>query len=133
MTLRVPASICAVAAVAAAMFAPVDPKLPPPFHSPSVTNRPRVVERPQGAGLKVPSGFHVDVWAEGFSKPRLMLQGPGGEVLLSDSVPNGAVYVLLDKNKDMKPEDRRKIIEGLDRPYGMAFWPNFKGRDGCRT
>jgi alpha-glucosidase len=23
--------------------------------------------------------------------------------------------------------------EALQDPYGMAFWPNFKGRDGCRT
>lgn len=125
MTLRVPASICAVAAVAAAMFAPLDSKLPPPFHSPSVTNRPRVIAQPQGAGLKAPSGFQVNVWAEGFSKPRLMLQGPSGEILVSDSVVNGAVHLLVDKNKDLKPEDRRKLIEGLDRPYGMAFWKDY--------
>ncbi|MDQ3510473.1 MAG: alpha-glucosidase, partial [Pseudomonadota bacterium] len=23
--------------------------------------------------------------------------------------------------------------EALQDPYGIAFWPNFKGRDGCRT
>ncbi len=24
-------------------------------------------------------------------------------------------------------------FESLRDPYGIAFWPNFKGRDGCRT
>jgi alpha-glucosidase len=24
-------------------------------------------------------------------------------------------------------------FEALQDPYGIAFWPNFKGRDGCRT
>jgi alpha-glucosidase len=24
-------------------------------------------------------------------------------------------------------------FEKLQDPYGIAFWPNFKGRDGCRT
>jgi len=24
-------------------------------------------------------------------------------------------------------------FEALQDPYGKAFWPNFKGRDGCRT
>src|SRR5690606_8402568 len=24
-------------------------------------------------------------------------------------------------------------FEALRDPYGVAFWPNFKGRDGCRT
>ena len=23
--------------------------------------------------------------------------------------------------------------EALQDPYGIAFWPTFKGRDGCRT
>jgi glucose/arabinose dehydrogenase len=37
----------------------------------------------------------------------------------------GAVYVLVDKNKDGKPEQRTKIIEGLDRPYGLALWKDY--------
>ena len=24
-------------------------------------------------------------------------------------------------------------FEDLQDPYGITFWPNFKGRDGCRT
>jgi glucose/arabinose dehydrogenase len=93
-----------------------EPKLPAPFATPSVTNRPRVIPPPQGAKLHVPDGFTVDVFAEGFEQPRFMMLGPSNEILLSDS-KGGTVYIL-------KPE-RKKLIEGLDRPYGLAFWKDY--------
>src|SRR5947209_6568063 len=92
------------------------PKLPPPFATPSVTNRPRVVPQPPNSTLHVPDGFKVEVFAEGFEQPRYMTLGPSKEILLSDS-KGGTVYIL-------KPE-RRKLIEGLDRPYGLAFWKDY--------
>lgn len=58
--------------------------LPQPYATRSVNNHPRVVPRPQNAELRVPPGFSVDSWAEGFAKPRFMLQGPGGEVLVAE-------------------------------------------------
>jgi glucose/arabinose dehydrogenase len=91
-------------------------KLPPPFASPSVDNGPHVVDRPEGADLKLPAGFQVDIYAEGFEQPRFMALGPNGELLVSDSVKNGAVYVLEGQ------KERKKLIGGLDRPYGLAFW-----------
>src|SRR5438132_1547740 len=94
---------------AGAVWGGEGPKLPPPFATPSVTNRPRVVPQPQGSSLHVPNGFQVEVFAEGFEQPRFMALGPSKEVLISDS-KGGAVYIL-------KP-DRKKLIEGLDRPYG---------------
>src|SRR5204863_3577917 len=54
--------------------------------------------------------------AEGFEQPRYMTLGPGNEILISDS-KGGAVYIL-------KPQ-RKKLIEGLDRPYGLAFWQDY--------
>jgi len=93
-------------------------KLPPPFATPSVTNRPKVVPQPQGSQLKVPDGFTVELFAEGFQKPRYMILGPSNEVLLADSVtPNGAVYIL-------KPV-RKTLIANLERPYGLAFWKDY--------
>jgi glucose/arabinose dehydrogenase len=125
MNLRVSLSSAALAVAVAALFAASDPKLPPPFHSPSVNNRPRVIEKPQGASLNLPTGFTVELWAEDFARARLMLEGPGGEVLLSDAVTDGAVWLLVDTNNDFKPDSRRKLIGGLDRPYGMAFWKEY--------
>ena len=110
----------ALAGGAFAWYAVVDPKLPAPFATPSVNNPPHVVAKPGGAHLSVPAGFKVEVWAEGFQRPRFMLQAPGGEMLLSDAAPRGegAVYAL-------KGKDRKKIIDGLDRPYGLALWHEY--------
>lgn len=102
------------------------PPLPPPFHSPSVNNFPQVIARPAGASLKVPPGFKLDVYAEGFARPRFMAEGPNRELLLSDSArDNGAVYILFDKDGDFKVESTQKILEGLDRPYGLTFWKDY--------
>src|SRR5207247_1264560 len=100
-------------------------QLPPPYHTPSANNRPQVIPRPEGSTISVPAGFQVSVFAEGFERPRFMLLGPGKEILLSDSVEAGSVYVLPDRNGDGKPDEKRKIIEGLDRPYGLALWKEY--------
>lgn len=103
-----------------------DVKLPPPFHSPSSTNRAQVVQRPSGAQFRVPEGFSVEEYASGLEKPRIMLQAPGGEILVSEYIPKGRVTVLFDKNKDGKADaDRKVLVEGLDRPYGLAFWKDY--------
>ena len=94
-------------------------KLPPPFATKSATNGPKVVDRPDGAALHVPDGFQIEEYASGFARPRFMLAGPSGEILLSD-MGNGTVYVLTGN----KPE-RKAIIEHLDRPYGLALWKDY--------
>ncbi|PYV34589.1 MAG: L-sorbosone dehydrogenase [Acidobacteria bacterium] len=100
-------------------------QLPPPYHTPSANNRPQVVPKPEGSEIRVPAGFQVSVFAEGFERPRFMLLGPGKEILLSDSGDTGSVYVLPDRNGDGKPDEKRKIIEGLNRPYGLALWREY--------
>ena len=99
-----------------------DMKLPPPFATPSVDNGPHVIDKPEGAELKLPAGFKVDIYAEGFERPRFMTLGPKGELLVSDSADRGAVYLFQDA---AKPDQRKKLIEGLDRPYGLAFWKDY--------
>jgi glucose/arabinose dehydrogenase len=110
----------ATALLAVALLAADSPKLPPPFATPSVNNGPRVIDKPSDAELKLPAGFHVDVFAEGFEKPRYMLQGLAGEILVSDAVAEnkGAVYAL-------KGSQRKKLIANLDRPYGLALWKDY--------
>lgn len=101
-----------------------DVKLPPPFHSESVQNRPNVIDRPDGAQLKLPQGFMVSEFASGFQRPRIMTYAPGGEILITESVPNGSVTVMTDKAG--KPlAQKRKLIDGLDRPYGLAWWQDY--------
>jgi glucose/arabinose dehydrogenase len=97
-----------------------DTKLPPPFATPSVNNGPKVVSRPDGAQLRLPQGFEIQEFASGFERPRYMLLGPSSEILLADSMNPGSVYVLTNYGKD-----RKKILEGLDRPYGLALWKDY--------
>jgi glucose/arabinose dehydrogenase len=119
-------TLSTVAVVAAAglaiVVAATDKKvnLPAPFATPSSNNRPQVIDRPNGAQLRLPAGFGIEEWATGFEKPRFMLAGPSGEILLSDSVENGSVYVLTKNGKEKK-----KILTGLGRPYGLALWKNY--------
>src|SRR4026208_1326750 len=101
------------------------PKLPEPYHTPSASNAPKVIPRPDGAHVSLPKGFTAEVYAEGFEKPRFMALGPSGEVLLSDSADKGTVYILRDEDKDDKAESKNKLLEGLYRPYGLAFWKDY--------
>src|ERR1041384_3222189 len=81
-------------------------------------NAPNIVPRPAGAQIKVPDGFSVDEYAAGFARPRFMVEGPRGEVLVSDTVPNGSVIALRQREKKV-------VISGLDRPYGLAIWKEY--------
>src|SRR5262245_248102 len=81
-------------------------------------NAPTIVSRPAGARIQVPAGFSVDEFATGFERPRFMVEGPGGEVIVSDTVPNGSVIALRNGAKKV-------LLSGLDRPYGLALWREY--------
>ncbi len=111
--------------------------LPAPFSTPSVYRLPKIIPRPAGAALHLPPGFQIETYAEGFACPRFMTLGPSGEALVSDSFravtpsqsvlqppgppdpPIGSVYILTGPNR------RRKLIDNLYRPYGLAFWHGY--------
>lgn len=121
-------SVCAAALVAGfALAQKAQLPLPPPYATKSVNNGPRVISRPDGAQLQVPAGFTIDEYAAGFDTPRFMALGPNHELLVSDSARDGQgkVYILFDRDKDNKSEDRKVLIAGLDRPYGLAFWKEY--------
>src|SRR3954463_15437689 len=86
--------------------------------APPISNAPTIVPRPAGAQIKVPAGFSVDEYAAGFARPRFMVEGPGGEVLVSETVANGSVIALRGGAK-------KTVVSGLDRPYGLALWKEY--------
>src|SRR3954453_12907338 len=86
--------------------------------APPISNAPTIVPRPAGAQIKVPAGFSVDEYAAGFARPRFMVEGPGGEVLVSDFIANGSVIAVRDGAKKV-------LLSGLDRPYGLALWKEY--------
>ena len=102
----------------ATAFAQVAPKLPAPNTATVTPNPPKIIPRPDGAEIHLPKGFVIEEFASGFTRPRFMALGPSGEVLLSETVANGCVWVLHGK-------DRKKLVDNLDRPYGVAVWKNY--------
>jgi len=119
-------SLCAAGLVTSLGLAQKAQKdLPAPYATKSVNNGPHVISRPDGAQLRVPAGFNVEEYSSGFERPRFMALGPSNELLVTDSTRLGAVYILFDKNGDNKAEARKKLIGGLDRPYGLAFWKDY--------
>src|SRR5262245_51014043 len=102
-TLAFAAATLLLVAAAALAFQSLPP-LPKPFETPSANNRPQVIPQPDGAQIKVPTGFNVDVFADGFEVPRYMLLLPGNVILMTDSAQDGkgAVYAIRDTNSDNK-------------------------------
>jgi glucose/arabinose dehydrogenase len=112
--------VCGLVLSGGALLAQYKVTLPPPFATPSSRNNPRVVSRPDGAQLKVPDGFSIEEYLTDFEIPRFMLLGPSKELLVSDSVKDGKGCVWVIQGKE-----RKKLIDGLDRPYGLAIWKDY--------
>jgi glucose/arabinose dehydrogenase len=81
-------------------------------------NGPTIIPRPAGAKINVPAGFSVDEYARGFSRPRFMVEGPGGEIIVSDSIANGSVVAV-------RNGQNTTLISKLDRPYGLGLWHEY--------
>lgn len=78
-----------------------------------------VVPVPANALPKVPEGFSVEVFASGLKQPRIMRFAPNGDLFLSE-VGSGRVLVYPGGKPTATPA---VFTEGLDRPYGIAFYP----------
>lgn len=93
-----------------------------PYDTPPAKNHPKVVERPEGAWPKAPEGFEVTEFATGLNKPRNLTTAPNGDVLVAESTAN-QIRLLRDADGDGKPEVNEVFAAGLDRPFGIAFYP----------
>src|SRR6202000_2153697 len=96
--------------------------LPEPKQDESVDNGPSVVPRPEGAWPVAPSGFKVEMYAQGFTEPRLIRTAPNGDLFLADSKA-GQVKVLRGVGSDGKATTTEVFATGLDHPFGIAFYP----------
>ncbi|HEY1905653.1 MAG TPA: PQQ-dependent sugar dehydrogenase, partial [Myxococcaceae bacterium] len=96
--------------------------LPAPFATASARNSPRVVPRPADARPMAPDGWRVDLFAEGLDVPRQMRVSPGGDVFIAET-DRGRIRVLRAKDGATRAEQRWTFADGLDGPFGMAFYP----------
>jgi glucose/arabinose dehydrogenase len=96
--------------------------LPQPKEDQSVDNGPTLVPRPEGAIPVAPAGFKVELYAQGFTEPRLIRTAPNGDLFLADSKA-GAIRVLRGVGADGKAKTSETFATGLDHPFGIAFYP----------
>lgn len=97
--------------------------LPAPFSTRSAGNGPGVVKQPPGAVLSVPAGFTVKLFASGLSNPRLLRVAPNGDIFLAETGAN-RIRVLRAADGADAPTENQIFAEGLDRPFGIAFYPS---------
>jgi glucose/arabinose dehydrogenase len=96
--------------------------LPAPYATRSSGNGPKVVPQPAGASLSVPPGFTVKLFARGFSNPRIIRTAPNGDIFVAETGQN-RIRVLRVKDGADAPSDNQIFADGLDRPFGIAFYP----------
>lgn len=102
------------------LITPAD--LPKPFATDSVVNGPRLVKRPPDAWPQAPAGFKVEEFVTGLENPRLIRTAPNGDIFLAESRP-GRIRVLRAANGGNRPEVNEIFVSGLNRPFGIAFYP----------
>ena len=90
-------------------------KLLPPEKSAQVPPAINETEFP----LKLPAGFKISIFAKGLESPRVMTYDPAGNIVVS--IPaQGKVVALPDKNNDGVADEVVTVIDGLNRPHGLA-------------
>ena len=121
--------------------------LPLPKPEEAVNATPKVIERPADAWPIAPAGFKVTLYAGGdappmqradntqnmksvggtFTMPRLIRTAPNGDLFLADS-GSGKIIIMRGVKADGKAELLETFAEGLDHPFGIAFYPADKPR-----
>jgi glucose/arabinose dehydrogenase len=96
--------------------------LPPPYGTDSASNGPKLVARPSDAWPKAPDGFSVQLFASGLDNPRLIRAAPNGDLFLAES-GSGKIRIFRGISIDGKPTETSVFVQGLHRPYGIAFYP----------
>ncbi|MGH9400844.1 MAG: PQQ-dependent sugar dehydrogenase [Terriglobia bacterium] len=96
--------------------------LPAPFATKSAGNGPRIVPRPEDAWPQAPAGFKVGLYTTGLDNPRLIRTAPNGDFFVAES-ESGQIKVFRGITPGGKPEIISIFASGLDRPFGIAFYP----------
>ena len=90
-------------------------------------------ENPVLKNINLPANFEIDVFASDLGKS-FNLPGPNKGVrfmefykdILFASIPSaGSIVALPDKDKDGKADEVIKVVDGLNRPHGIAFLENY--------
>lgn len=97
--------------------------LPAPYATSSATNRAQIVARPADAWPQAPPNFKVELYASGLNLPRTIRTAPNGDFFVTES-DTGEIKVFRGLTPDGKPQQVSVFATGLQRPYGIAFYPS---------
>ena len=97
--------------------------LPKPNPAGSGRNAAMVVPRPESAWPKAPAGFKVELYATGLLNPRLIRRAPNGDLFVAETNGKGAITIFRGITADGKPKQTSTFVEGLNSPFGIAFYP----------
>ena len=100
------------------------PTLPAPFATPSAAKSPEAVKPPAGFMPTVPAGFHVNIFASGFKRPRLLAIAPNGDIFLAETGAD-QVVVLRDPQHSGSARQPEVFAANLVRPFGIAFHDDY--------
>lgn len=91
------------------------------LHSATGYSGPDLPEGELRRGLSVAEPFHLQVFATGLSHARFMAVSGQGDVLVSRPRHGEVVLLTRDHNGDGLADARRVLLEGLQRPHGLAL------------
>jgi glucose/arabinose dehydrogenase len=96
--------------------------LPRPYATQSASNGiGEAVPMPEDARPLLPEGFSAELLASGIRNPRAIRIAPDGDLFVADSRANQVrIYRL---GEDGRPVEKSVFADGLNRPYGIAFYP----------
>ena len=103
------------------LITPAD--LPAPYATRSTANMSQREARAGGEILRAPPGFTVDLFASGLNMPRVIRIAPNGDIFVAETGA-GRVRVFRPGGAGAKPVQGEIFADGLQRPYGIAFYPS---------
>lgn len=113
-------TICLPACLPAQVTHGQKPKLPAPFQTKSAGNGPDRTKAPAGFLPTVPQGFHINIFASNFKRPRWLTVAPNGDIFLADTGA-GEILVMRDPKNTGGAQEREVFVDGMRRPFGIAF------------
>jgi glucose/arabinose dehydrogenase len=106
------------------------------LHGMAALAAPARVDEQQVASLRLPPGFHINVFAEGLGYVRFMTFRPQGDLVASSSsrenygdtcgggscpANDGRIFILPDRERRGMADQVTVFADGLDRPHGVAY------------
>ena len=98
-------------------------ELPAPYATSSTANMSQREARTAAETPKAPPGFVVDLFASGLNMPRVIRIAPNGDIFVAETGA-GRVRVFHPTKAGGAPAQGEVFAEGLQRPYGIAFYPS---------